>query len=347
MTVPMEPSTAIRPRPAQTSPGCLDLDLLREQLQAAIERKTLGWKTFDSLELGMNPGELAVVAGRTGHGKSTVLLNVLIHWMETYPDQVFVLFSYEIPADAVAVKLASQLTRRHGQLGASYQEVRDWARSGVVPGDDPRRRAEIEDGWARMRAMQDRLRVIYDPDMSVTDLGRTVEALRRDGLPLGGLFVDYIQLVGAPEGRFESREAEIKAIAKDIKLAAVRADCPVLVAAQIDREVAKLADWIPEGSLEDDKVLRMIAKRRPQLHHLSQGGGDQEADLVIGILNYQADFLAALEDADIDPTDRLQTGAAAPFDIAILKNRYGQLALATVVLESRTGYLRDPGVFGR
>lgn len=332
---------------ARSATGAIDLATIRRQLGTAIERKSLGWKTFDSLELGMNPGELAVIAGRTGHGKSTAMLNVLVHWLETHSDQTFVLFSYEIPADAVAIKLVSQLSRRHGRLGASYQEVRSWLRTGAVPGDDPERRAELEDAFARMQALQDRLRVIYEPDMSVTNLGRTVEAIAREGAALGGLFVDYIQLVGAPEGRFESREAEIKAIAKDIKLAAVRADCPVLVAAQIDREVAKLADWIPEGTLEDDKVLKAIAKRRPQLHHLSNGGGDQEADLVIGILNYQADFLAALEDAEIDPADRIETGAAAPFDIAILKNRYGQLALATVVLESRTGYLRDPGVFGR
>ena len=50
------------------------------------------------------------------------MLNVLIHWLETHTDQTFVLFSYEIPADAVAIKLVSQLSRRHGRLGASYQE---------------------------------------------------------------------------------------------------------------------------------------------------------------------------------------------------------------------------------
>ena len=119
---------------------------------------------------------------------------------------------------------------------------------------------------------------------------------------MGGLFVDYIQLVGAPEGRFESREAEIKAIAKDIKLAAVRADCPVLVAAQIDREVAKLADWIPEGTLEGRQGNEGDREAPPAAAPpQANGGGDQEADLVIGILNYQADFLAALEDAEIDP----------------------------------------------
>ena len=77
---------------ARSGTGAIDLAEIRRQLGATIERKSLGWKTFDSLELGMNPGELAVIAGRTGHGKSTAMLNVLIHWLETHTDQTFVLF---------------------------------------------------------------------------------------------------------------------------------------------------------------------------------------------------------------------------------------------------------------
>jgi replicative DNA helicase len=119
-----------------------------------------------------------------------------------------------------------------------------------------------------------------------------------------------------------------------------------MAAAQIGREAAQISDWIPDGTLEDERVLRAIAKRRPQLHHLREGGGEREADLVIGLLSYRADYLAAAEQAGMDKLV-IETGSAGPFDVGVIKNRYGQLGLATLVLESRTGFIRDAGVFGR
>ena len=132
-----------------------------------------------------------------------------------------------------------------------------------------------------------------------------------------------------------------------MKRMAVNLDCPVAAAAQISREAARMTDWIPDGTLEDEKVLRAIAKRRPQLHHLREGGGEQEADLVLGILNYQADYMQACEDAGLEQMARVETGGAGPFEVNVMKNRFGELSIAPLVLEARSGYIRDPGVFGR
>ena len=328
-------------------PEILSVDEALKRVRNSSAPKQFGWRTLDDLELGLNPGDLAVVAGRTGHGKSTVLMNILLHWVETYPDEEYVFFSHEVPQEAAVVKLISLLSRKYGEIGWSYREARRGIRGNPLHSGLDLDTDELARAIWLLKEWEDRLIIIYEPDFTVAQIGDCVGDLVHRGHRIGGLFVDYIQLVGPPEGIFENREHEVSAIAKDLKRIGVMAECPVVAAAQIGREAAEISGWIPEGSLEDERVLNAIAKRRPQLHHLREGGGDQEADLVLGLLNYQADYLSALEDADLDPKSRLQSGLSAPFDLTIIKNRFGQLALASLILESRTGYLRDPGVFGR
>ena len=324
----------------------LALNALFAQLRDQARQHSFGWRTLDRLDIGFNPGDLSIVAGRTGHGKSTVLLNILLHWLESYPEENFVLYSYEIPPITVAIKLISTLTRKRGGVGWSYHDVRQWLQDGTKPGEAKIDEKEVREAVDLLHRWGKRLNVIYEPDWDVVRLADNTRSLAERVGPIGGVLVDYVQLVQPPPGRYENREHEVTIVAKELKRLAVEMRCPVLTAAQIGREAAQITDWVPDGSIEDEKVLRAIARRRPQLHHLREGGGEREADLVIGLLNYRADYLAAAENAGMDQWV-IETGNAGPFDLAVLKNRYGQLGLATLVLESRTGYLRDAGVFGR
>jgi replicative DNA helicase len=274
-----------------------------------------------------------------------VLLNILLHWLENYSDESFVLYSYEIPPTTVAIKLISTLTRKRGGVGWSYHDVRRWVQDGAKPADGKMNENEIREAADLIEQWGKRLSVIYEPERDVIRLADHTRSLAGRVGALGGVLVDYVQLVQPPPGRYENREHEVTIVAKELKRLAVEMRTPVVTAAQIGREAAEITDWVPDGSIEDEKVLRAIARRRPQLHHLREGGGEREADLVIGLLNYRADYLAAAENAGLDHRV-IETGNAGPFDLAILKNRYGQLGLATLILESRTGYLRDPGVFG-
>jgi replicative DNA helicase len=322
------------------------LNTLFGQVRQQARQRSFGWRTLDRLEIGFNPGDLSIVAARTGHGKSTVLLNILLHWLETYPEENFLLYSYEIPPTAVAIKLISTLTRKRDGVGWSYHNVRRWVQDGTKPADGKLSENDVREAANLMQQWEKRLTVIYEPEWDVLRLAEYTRTLARQIGTLGGVLVDYVQLVQPPPGRYENREHEVTRVAKELKRLAVETRCPMVTAAQIGREAAQITDWVPDGALEDEKVMRAIARRRPQLHHLREGGGEREADLVIGLLNYRADYLAAAENAGMDHWV-IETGNAGPFDVAILKNRYGQLGLATLVLESRTGYLRDPGVFGR
>lgn len=308
--------------------------------------KPFGWRSIDALELGVNPGELTVIAGRPGHGKTTVLLNILVHWLESHPSESFILYSHEVPAESVMIKLLCMFTRSKGARGWSYNEMREWLHTtgGTVPrgleSKDAQRAVE------RLSEFQKRLFVIYQPDWNTLELARSVGAIAHKTGTIGGIFVDYLQLVPGPPGHYENREHEVSVVAKQLKRLAVETRCPLVAAAQIGREAAYAAAVIPSGSLEDERVLREIAKRRPQLHHLREGGGEQEADFVVGILNYRADFVSIIESKGLDMDLARDMGDATPFDFCVIKNRFGRIATVPLVLEARNGLIRDQGVFG-
>ena len=327
--------------------GSVDSNAIVKRIEGEGGMKRLGWRALDTADFGLNAGELAIVAGRPGHGKTTVLLNTLVNWLENFSDETFVLISHEVPVQAVVIKLLSILTRRLGRAGWAYNDLRALLQGGAKSapaGLDPN---DVDAALAKLRELEGRLRVIYEPSWTVEDVDRYLKSVVAT-TKVGGIFVDYLQLVAGPRGlQYESRDHEISTAAKHLKRTAVDIAAPMIAAAQISRDVAWAVDYIPGTSLDDERVVREIIKRRPQLHHVGEGGGDQEADLVLGILNYRAELVSAVEAEGLNPERLAISGDANPFEILVLKNRYGRLVTAPLVIELKSGYIRDQGVFGK
>ena len=80
-----------------------------------------------------------------------------------------------------------------------------------------------------------------------------------------------------------------------------------------------------------------IKGARPLLSHLREGGAEQEADLVLGLLNYAADFQTDTEEESraVPEVTRLEVGS--------LKNRGGIPGRWTsLAYYGRSNYIRDP-----
>lgn len=303
-----------------------------EDIRAAAEPKQSGWPELDELGVRFHSKELALVGGRTGHGKTTALINLLASWLERYPDERFLFFSYEIPTDALLLKLTALLIRRSRQTTWSFYEVKEFLRNGIVP--DGLSADDIHEALGKLREWEGRLFPIYLPDLSADLLSRYASYISEQG-GLGGVLVDYLQIVPAPPGSYERRDVEVSTIARTLKRLSVDIACPVVAAAQMSRDAVGQAE-IPKGRPFDAMpVQEAIQQRRPQLHHLREGGSEQEADLVLGLLNYRADFVSEREDATRD--DR---NTAGPIDISVLKNRYGDLGVVSMILDGRAGLIR-------
>ena len=92
-----------------------------------------------------------------------------------------------------------------------------------------------------------------------SNIARTVEEYRRQGVDVGGVFVDYMQLL-TTENRNYSRHDELKDICKALKDCAARTELPIIIAAQLNREVLKQGiDGITVANIGEGADIERIA----------------------------------------------------------------------------------------
>ena len=91
------------------------------------------------------------------------------------------------------------------------------------------------------REIRPRLKFVHTDattESITANLLHTVEELRAEGVEIGGVFVDYMQLLASDNKNF-SRHDELKDVCKALKGCAARLEIPVVIAAQLNREVIR------------------------------------------------------------------------------------------------------------
>lgn len=325
-------SAALEPQP-------LRLELGREPEPPG---KSLGWDSADARELYIYPNELTLIAGRPGHGKTTLILNLLLNWCAEYQGERFVFYSYEINPKGLIWTLYSILTGRLNKVaGFSYYEARDYLTKGEKAKDKwPDELAlfgKAEEYLHEYTTERKQLYCEYCPAWPVDRLEEHARKLAEKG-PLGAVFVDYVQKVQAPSGtKYERNDLRLTAIVERLQYLSKELRCPVVVAAQLNRDTVKDTK-IPAKPFEDQAVQKAIRARRPQLHHLRDSGGlEQEADLVLGLLNYRADYKENPDDNAVRDDDSNLSG---PLELIALKRRHGQPGIVfPLTLYGRTGFI--------
>ena len=328
------------PAPISVPPS-FSVGRLEQETRVAPLVQPSGWQAVDSLEVRFNPGELAVLGGRTGHGKTSMLLGLLLQWLdqasEEGTDRLFLFYSVEEPEVRIYHRLLSLLTARDGE-GWTMHQVEDYLKEKEKrPGEygllDPETLEAAEKrlcGWERC------LQILYQPTWTISELEAYARNLAEDRT-MGAILVDHLQRIPPPRGTRGRRDVEISTVAHRLKTLGVDLSCPIVTTAQISRQAVQRAGKIPPNKpLGDAHVLGSIKMRRPQLQHLREGGIEQEADLVLGLLNYAADYQAEVGEA-------VPVTSTTPFEVGTLKNRYGPVgSWASLEFKGRFGLLQDP-----
>jgi replicative DNA helicase len=175
-----------------------------------------GIKSLDALSGGLKPGNLVVVAARTGGYKTTFALNIARHVAHT--EQV-ALFSLEMSKQEILNLLFSmvlQIDRNHFNTGSFTPEEMDRMSS---------RRDEIE----RLK-----LSIFRDVLPSADGIRGDCVSLSCDE-PIGLIVVDYLQLM-IVKGWKGNREGEVAMISHGLKRLAMEMQCPVIALSQLNEE---------------------------------------------------------------------------------------------------------------
>ena len=244
--------------------GAAALNAVRLGQEAAargtgLDGVTSGLAGVDRMLGGWPIGAMSVVAGRPAMGKSAFGLTVasraaaaghrvLFASLEMRPEQV----GARLVAAQAGVPLAAV---RKG--GTFVQDNQTGAWSFVL--NSGRTQAEIEAAARSIEALP--LVFDYAPGMSVAQLRARVKREKRRG-GLGLVVVDYLGLMRATEGaRRQGRVQAVGEISRDLTVLAGECDLPLVVMAQLNRDVEKrdlrrpqMSDLRDSGEIEQDAM---------------------------------------------------------------------------------------------
>lgn len=205
-----------------------------------------GFVSLDKRLLGMQPGQMIIVAARPGMGKTALALNLALNACK-HSGLPIMLYSYEM----LAPELSGRILSSEAAIDARKIKTNDYNEM------DLRNLGNAVQSLSKLP--------IYINDNSGTtllDIKSQCRKVKADQ-GIGMVVIDYLQLM-QPHIRKQSREQEIAEISRGIKELAKELGCPIMALSQLNRSAASRTD------------------RRPQLQDLRESGSiEQDADVVM------------------------------------------------------------------
>lgn len=222
-------------------------------IESMYERKAVitgipsGFKDLDELTSGFQPGDLIIIGGRPGMGKTAFSLNIAQHVGVEMGEPV-AFFSLEMSKEQIAMRLLSSLALVNASaLRKGFIGKRDWERLTE----------------AAVKLSEAPIYIDDSSQMSVLEIRAKARRLKMEKGKLSLIIIDYLQLMRS-RTNYDRREQEISEISRSLKAMAKELKVPVIALSQLNRSVEKTTD------------------RRPTLANLRESGAiEQDADVII------------------------------------------------------------------
>ena len=227
-----------------------------------------GFADLDTLTNGLHPGQLIVIAGRPGLGKSTMGLDIA-RSASIKHGQAACIFSLEMSKTEITMRLLSAEARvplHHMRSGSMTDD--DWARLARRMGEVAEAPLYIDDS----------------PNLTMMEIRAKARRLKqRKELRL--VVIDYLQLMTGNK-KAESRQQEVSEISRALKLLAKELEVPVIAMSQLNRGAEQRTDKKPmlsdlreSGSIEQDADMVVLLHREDAYEKESPRAG--EADFIV------------------------------------------------------------------
>lgn len=257
-----------------------------------------GIAALDHMTGGLHPGQLVIVAGRPGMGKSILGVEIA-RAAAIHRDERVAVFSLEMSREEIFNRVAAAETTT-SLARITRGELNDTEWSAIV------------DCTARTEKAP-----LYIDDSAPMTLAEIVSRARRlhARKKLRLVVVDYLQLLTTGRRRGDTnREQEVSEMSRGLKLLAKELGCPVIAAAQLNRNVEARAD------------------KRPMLSDLRESGSvEQDADIVIML--YREAYYNA------------KTSRPRELELIVAKNRHGPKGMVVGHAQFEYGRILDPGIY--
>ncbi len=204
---------------------------------------------LDNRLLGLNKGELVLIASRPGMGKTSIAMNIVVNVAKATGKTVAV-FSLEMSrSQLVSRVLSGESLIDNKKILKGSLSAEEWRRFGAAAATIGPLNILIDD----------------NPTLSVADMNAQCRRVK----DLGLVVIDYLQLMSSAGGKQtsgESRQQIVADMTRMLKIMAKELEVPVLCLSQLSRA----------NEARQDK--------RPMLSDLRESGAiEQDADVVIGL----------------------------------------------------------------
>ena len=209
----------------------IDMSVLIDDMKDIMEQDSnlipFNLAHLDSFAGGMTRKEITVVGGRPGHGKTTLVINIIRGLI--YQGYNVMLFNREMSNTEMLKKMVVMESRELEYGSVRRNELED---------DDK----ESFDATAEIMKDKYKNLTMYDNIRSLDDCLREISKHKPDVV-----IDDYIQLIQV-DGIKEGRRFEIEKIMQEYKWISKSENCSVILVSQLNREIEKRLDPRPRMS---------------------------------------------------------------------------------------------------
>lgn len=215
-----------------------------------------GFPELDKATRGWQPGDLIIIAARPSVGKTAFALNLIRNASVKSAKKIKVaVWSLEMKAIYLVLRM----------LASESNTYLHRIQTGRL--DDEQMKNLYDTGVQKLSSSN----ILFDENSNINIRTLSAKARRlkkqgeKDGIPLGLIVIDYIQLMSGEE-KSGNREQEISKISRALKNLAQELEIPVIALSQLSREGDKYVSW----------------DKSPALSSLRESGAiEQDADVVM------------------------------------------------------------------
>jgi DNA primase catalytic core len=288
---------------------------IREEEATLPESLDTGIK-IDGEQLLLSGGAISVFAAPTNHGKTILLINTILNVAQKYPDKKFMFFTYEERDTAILQYFLNTYVDidLNNSNNGNRRLLRDYFKSGSTHYISSNSLAYFEskkEEFFKTYIETGRILVKY-VDYNSLELTTAIEYLQKEEPNIGGVFIDYFQLLSLPpKHKKNSRQEELKQICLELKNTAIETGLPLCLAAQFNREVTNLMRLHPTNIGEAGDIERIVntlvglwnMDKKPVLKGITEAEAD-EINLRISKRKLQGDgaknmYLEILKSRDL------------------------------------------------
>lgn len=284
----------------------------RIQLGEIEQGATTGIKRLDDAMGGLKAGELVIVAGRPGMGKTIV--GAGFARAASKAGSGVIMFSLEMGQEQITSRMMADISY-HPQIQITGKEVME----GKLDQRAIQRLMMAAEEMSRLP-----LEIDFSTNLTVSDLAAKTrvirDKMRARGVRLGVVVIDYLKFVRASDRYRGQRVYEVGEITAGLKAMAKDMGICIVLLAQLNRAVEQRND------------------RRPELSDLRESG-DIEADADVVLLLFREAYY--LKDKDDPESIAKMIDCENKLEVIIAKCRMGATGTVDVFCHPGASAIRD------